>query len=321
MQVRSSNPFVAGCQLLAMSLAVTCGAGNAFAQAIVPGTGTKVTEVGDDFEDVNWAYHFGGAKSSSNIDHRERQPCGISTNRRWQESLYRGQPDVIERIETPLGGIEGSHGALLMRTLHSGIPGTLTREMQQDDLLVSVRPRLGRNIAVSRIPNVVVRVFMPPFEHWEQRTGASFGFRAELQTTKITKKRGLFSRRTKREIEPYWPGMFIQYNRKATTGKEHDSATILVRSDNRGQDSFGPTIEESGWWTMGMSFTPDGRVHYYASPGVDDLKASDHIASSYPYGYRAEHFNTFFFNIVNQDNGRSWSTEWVIDDPELYLVR
>jgi hypothetical protein len=66
-----------------------------------------------------------------------------------------------------------------------------------------------------------------------------------------------------------------------------------------------------------MSFTPDGAVHYFARPGVDDLTASDRITSQYPYGYRAEHLDTFFFNVCSGDNGK-WSTPWIIDDAALY---
>jgi hypothetical protein len=68
-----------------------------------------------------------------------------------------------------------------------------------------------------------------------------------------------------------------------------------------------------------MTFTPDGSTHFYASPGVDPLTERDHIASSKPYGHTAEKLNTFFFNVVNQDDGRTWSTEWIVDDPTLYL--
>jgi hypothetical protein len=192
--------------------------------------------------------------------------------------------------------------------------------MQQDDLLVSVRPRLGHNIPVSQTPNVVVRVYLRPFDEWENRTGASFGFRAELQTTKVEKKKGLFSLRTKRVTEPYWPGMFIQFNSKTSPRFEEDSAVILVRGDNNGREFTGPKITEPGWWTLGMSFTPDGRSHFYASPGVDDLTVDDHIGSSFPYGYRAESFNTFFFNVVNQDDGHTWSTAWIVDETALYLA-
>ena len=69
-----------------------------------------------------------------------------------------------------------------------------------------------------------------------------------------------------------------------------------------------------------MSFTTDGAVHYFASPGVDDLTSADYITSQYPYGYHAESFETFFFNVANMDDGKTWSTPWVIDDPTLYCV-
>jgi hypothetical protein len=30
-------------------------------------------------------------------------------------------------------------------------------------------------------------------------------------------------------------------------------------------------------------------------------------------------FNNFFFNVANWENGRSWSTKWVIDDPKVFV--
>ena len=84
------------------------------------------------------------------------------------------------------------------------------------------------------------------------------------------------------------------------------------------EDVPGPRITQTGWWTLGMSFTGDGMVHYFASPGVDALTERDHIATTRPYGIMSERLNTFFFNVVTQDDGRSWSTEWVVDDPMLY---
>ena len=35
-------------------------------------------------------------------------------------------------------------------------------------------------------------------------------------------------------------------------------------------------------------------------------------------GHTAEKLNTFFFNVVTRDDGRTWSTEWIVDDPALY---
>jgi hypothetical protein len=70
-----------------------------------------------------------------------------------------------------------------------------------------------------------------------------------------------------------------------------------------------------------MSVSKDGRVHYFARPGVENLTINDHIASQMPYGYRAERFRTFFFNICNDDDGKTWSTDWIIDDPAFYTTK
>jgi hypothetical protein len=289
----------------------------------VPGRGQKVKDVGDDFEDPEWGYFENGPKASSNIDHQERLPAGISKNQRVYESTYRGQPDVIKRIETPPNGLRGSNYSLSMRSRQTGIPGAPSYKMQQDDLLVNVTSLLGGPIPVSKSPSVVCRVFLPPFEKWERRTGASFGFRAELEggSMQLASHKGFFgkSSKMKRKYEAYWPGFFIQFNSKSDGQNKEDSALLLIRAGSQGEDIVGPTIKETGWWTLGMTFTPDGSTHFYASPGVDSLTERDHIASSKPYGHTAEKLNTFFFNIVNQDDGRTWSTEWIVDDPALYL--
>jgi hypothetical protein len=31
-------------------------------------------------------------------------------------------------------------------------------------------------------------------------------------------------------------------------------------------------------------------------------------------------FDNFFFNVANWDDGHSWSTPWVIDDPKVYAI-
>jgi hypothetical protein len=288
---------------------------------LVPGAGTRVAQVGDDFEDPAWEFIFNLPKSSNNLDEQVRRPGGRSRNGRWEESALRGEPDVIRRVATPPGGLPGSTGALALRSLYTGVPNRVTNQLQQDDLIMS--NRMGGRISVSRGPSAVVRVWLPPFEDWEPRTGNSFAMRADCQTH-VSKKGAvtLFSSsRTKSEIEEYWPGIFIYFNSRSDGRNKEDSAHLLIRAGRNGGDIRGPVIEQTGWWTLGMSFTPDGAVHYYARPGVDDLTAADHITSQYPYGYRAEYFNTIFFNVANHDDGRSWSTEWIIDDPQLYLQR
>jgi len=293
--------------------------------AVVPGTGTRMESFGDDFEDVEWKFVHNFPKSSKEIDERVRNPTGYSMNGKWGEGLKRGQPDIIERVPTPPGGLAGSKGALMMRSLVTGQPGRTSWKMQQDDLIIK-SGNMG-HLPVSMTPNAVVRVYMPPFEQWENATGSSFGIRASVIAegpSRDKPRRGLFSRRRRSrgtEIETYYPGFFIQFNSETDRRYEEDSAVMIIRGDSYGRDFNGPMITQTGWWTFGMSFTPDGRVHYYASPGVDDLTAEDHIGTHRPQGVKVLKFKTVFFNVVNRDNGRDWSTQWIVDDPQLFVIR
>lgn len=287
---------------------------------VVPGTGKFVDEVGDHFEGEDWKYTPNLPKGSSNLNRVDNYPAGGSDNGRWSESTYRGQPDVIQRIPNPPGGLPDSKGALLLRTRQSGILGQLSHEMQQDDLLVNISSKIGY-IPVGDNPNFVVRVYLPPWEQWESRTGPSFGVRADCMGREISPMSVGFRRRVNPESEQYWPGMFICHTRPEDSPDKKHGAFIIIRSGNRGEDLYGPTIKELGWWTLGMSVTGDGKVHYFASPGVDKLTMADHIGSYFPHGLRAERFQTFFFNVCNMDDGKTWSTPWVIDDPVFYKAR
>lgn len=305
------------------ALVFAVGHGNLSAQ-LVPGTGIKLDTSGDDFEDEKWEFVHNFPKSSKEQDETLRYPRGYSKNQRWFESPKRGQPDEILRVPTPPGGLPGSEWALSLRTKNSGVPGRISNEMMQDDLIMN-----GRTMPVSYQPSCVVRVYVPPFEEWEQRNGSSFGIRADVHTT-ITeaggssKGKGLFGRIRSfgptRKSEAYWPGFFIALASKNDPKYKTDRAYIMIRGNSLGHEIAGPVIEEPGWWTLGMSFTPDGRIHFYASEGVDDLTPADLITSQNPYGYRCESFTTMFFNVCNQDNGRNWSTKWIIDDPAIYYV-
>lgn len=304
--------------LLSTALSLPVGAA-----PVVPGTGHYLEKVGDTFEDETWSFKHHFPKSSEEIDGQTRSPVGRSKNGRWFEGMKRGQPDDIRRVITPPGGLEGSGYSLLLRSLRTGIPHAPSYRLQQDDFICNVVSRLKSKIPVSQTPNFTVRVFMPPVNEWERRRGPTFAIRAACETSTY----GVFA---SSQTEPYWPGMFINFRPKRTSSKkaktkkpsanDYDTAFLSIRGNKRGQTFKGPAITETGWWTFGMSFTPDGMVHFYASPGVDDLTEDDLITSQYPYGFRCERFRTFFFNVCNGDNGKTWSTSWVIDDPALYVV-
>lgn len=278
-------------------------------EPLVPGAGVKLSAIGDDFEDPSWAYVHNGSKASHEQDELTRPPGGKSRNGRWYESAKRGHPDVIKRVPTPPGGPAGSRAALYLATKYSGVPGDLSGKQQQDDLLMSVQARLGRAVPVSWQPSWVVRVFLPEFSRWENRSGASFGVRADI--------RGV---NRDGEIEAYWPGMFLLYRPGSGGGVSPGFAEIRVRARENGRDAQGPQITEPGWWTFGISFTPDGQIHQYAKPGLDDLTEADHLLSGFPYNFRCRFVDNVFFNVANLDNGKSWSTPWIVDNSEFFVV-
>ncbi len=286
---------------------------------VVPGSGSQLTNVGDDFEDESWDYVFNNPKSTEDIDEKQRQPLGKSTNGRWYEGVKRGHPDVIKRVPTPPGGLPGSEGALLLQSLYTGIPNQPSHKMHQDDFIANVQYRNGGAIPVSQTPSVTARIYLPPIEEWKRRNGPHFAFRAAVETRIMeTKQKFLFSSSQQKD-EVYWPGLFIVRESQNRNGTPTDSVHFRIRADRNGGDFRGPELQTLGWWTLGMSFTPDGMVHYYARPGVEDLTAEDYLASQFPYGYRCERFRTFFFNTVNGDNGRNWSTPVIVDDCKVYV--
>ena len=174
----ASRLFVAACGLVALApgLAATAAA------QVIPGTGSRLTAVGDDFEDEKWAYNTANPKSSHEQDDQIRNPAGYSTNGRWSESAKRGHPDVIERVRDAPGRNPGQQRSA--EASDSGIRRSRHRSaarIEQDDLICNVQSRLAGTIPVSSSPSLVVRVLIPPFEKWEQRQGNSFGVRLSLE--------------------------------------------------------------------------------------------------------------------------------------------
>jgi hypothetical protein len=269
---------------------------------VIPGSGIRVARTGDDFEAEDWAYYPQHPKSSWNIDDEVREPGSSSRNGLWAEGAKRGTPDYVRRVPTPEGGVEGSTGAMLFQTLHSGIPGTLTGQQQQDDLLHNTQAMVG-TIPVSWSPNCICRVYVPPVKYWERRDGATFGYRTGLMAH-----------------EEYWPGIFLHMERVQKEGKPIHQVRAWIRADNGGRDMPSLTFEPESWITMGISHTPDGAVHFFLRPGIYDLALEDCVGSYWCYGYRAHTFQTFFFNVINQDDGRSISTPWIVDDAFLFAA-
>ncbi len=293
----------------AVALCIAASGSATAATPFVPGTGEFLADCCDDFEDVYWSYKYYHPKSSYEQDDRQRSPGGRSGNGLWHEGGKRGTPDLVQRVPTPEGGIEGSTGAMMIATRYSGVPGSISNAQQQDDLLMMVNRKLGRSIPISWQPSVSVRVYLAPFEKWERRNGPSWGMRCDCQ-----------GRKPDGSPDQYWPGMFLLFHPGNERTGTVDHAQLTIRADKFGRDMRSIDINEPGWWTFGMSFTADGQVHYFASQGVDDLTEDDYLTSSLPYSYHCLSMNNFFFNVVNWENGRNWSTTWILDDPKVFVI-
>ena len=286
-------------------------------QPLVPGTGIKMEQVGDDFEDEKWSWEHYWPKSTEENNKAQNAPGGESGNGRWYEGIKRGHPDYVKRIATPANGLPGSKGSLLLRTLHSGVPGHPSYSQQQDDFICNVMDLLGGAIPVNQNPSFVTRIYLPPVKRWERRSGCHFAVRAAVDTHIYKASSG----NRFQEQELYYPGLFFEFETKEDNGLGYDTAYMRIRSDNNGYDYKIKDITTTGWWTLGLSFTPDGAVHYYGKPGVKDLTKDDYLASHFPYGYRCHRFRTFFFDVCNGDDGRTWSSELIVDDSAAYFVK
>lgn len=277
---------------------------------LIPGTGLRIAKTGDDFEDEKFLYYPQHPKSSWNIDKEMNVPGGISVNNLWAEGGKRGTPDVVKRIPTPPGGIEGSKGCMMIQSLHPGIPGRLSHQEHQDDLLHNVEGVTGSQIPVAWSPNVVCRVYIPGEAQWERRNGATFGYRI-----------GLYGYTPQGKYDEYWPGIFFHMQREQTKeGKVKASILSVLRADEFGRDLPGPTFEPSSWCTLGMSMPPDGSVQFFGKPGVEDLTEKDFLGGWHCYSWRAVNFSTFFYNVINLDSGRNWGTPWTVDNAYLYAA-
>ncbi len=289
-------------------------------QVIVPGSGQIVEAVGDDFEDPNWGYQFNLPKVYNHKDDvlSKNFPGGMSLNQRWYEGMKRGQPDVIRRVTPPKGGIPGSTGALLLCSLRTGGQYP-SNTLQQEDLIANVSQRVGK-IPVSRGPNIVTRVWVPPFEEFEPRVNqCHFAFRMALEQPRFHQ----ISYDPENEDHLVFPGIFLNLVRNPNAQKDGHPYGIYfwMKATQRGTQIRGPLSTQTGWWTLGMSISADGKVNYFAKPGVEELAASDLIGSDYPFGKRANQFRNFFFNVCNGDDGKSWSSQFVIDDPTMFVAR
>ena len=129
----------------------------AASQPVVPGTGTRMPQVGDDFEDPQWGWEHYWPKSSDENNKARNTPAA---SRRMDGGLKESNAatqTTSSRVSTPPNGLPGSKGSLLLRTLYTGIPGNPSYTQQQDDFICNVMDLLGGAIPVHQNPSFVTR--------------------------------------------------------------------------------------------------------------------------------------------------------------------
>ena len=232
-------------------------------------------------------------------------------------------PTRSKSIPTPPAACAGSQQALLLRTLNSGIPGyalqrrpagrpdrqlprTPPRRHPRRRTPQLHRPRLpaaGRAVGTALRP--AVRLPRQPVDGHHRR-----------------KTTGFFSSGSSTEVEPYWPGMWIHF--RANAHQEHQGRHGLHRRPRRPHGPRLPRPRDRPSSAGGRSACrspPTAWCTTTPAPASTSSPPPTTSRRSIPYSYTARDFRTYFFDVCNRNDGRTWSTPFVIDDPKLYVVR
>lgn len=259
----------------------------------LPGTGIKITQLSDDFENPNWSFNY-----ASNI----------SSNGMWYGSL-RGAPEVLNRTTPPAGGIPGQTGALQIRSRDNDNDGY----PQQEDLVTKFHNQLyGRYLQRADQPSFVAHIYMPPYASM-QKDWSTLGFRIEARSN---------------QLNPgyYYPSIWLQYYNYG--GNYPNNFGVVVRmGDGFASDVYVKNMGANyagGWVSVGISFDELGIGHYYFKEGVLPFTAADKIydTTMFPGGSNAKmdwiayHFLSIGYNANDPD----LSPDYRIDDVSVYIV-
>lgn len=137
-----------------------------------------------------------------------------------------------------------------------------------EDMISTYDEQIGRSLEAVEGPSVVTWVWLPPFAAWPGGMNAAgfrewLGFRVTAFDAELVNGSGF-----------YWPGIFVAND---------DFGPVLMA---RVGDGYAPDVpiarvEVSGWWTLGIAFSWDGRTEYYAAPGRVPL-AGVHLLHTTP---------------------------------------
>ncbi|MGV2336392.1 MAG UNVERIFIED_CONTAM: hypothetical protein LVR18_20545 [Planctomycetaceae bacterium] len=191
-------------------------------------------------------------------------------------------------------------------------------QMEQDDLIMSCSSRVGM-ISAAAVPTASLASGSPALISGKTAPAATSATALTLKPPSPKRKKSCCSPKNVKKQEDYWPGFFIEFHSAHDGRFPKDEAWLIIRGNHLGQEIRSIQLTP-GWWTLGMSVSGDGRVHYYARPGVENLTPANLLHSGNPYSYSAEYFATHFYNVCNQNDGKTWSTPFIIDDPAIFTA-
>jgi hypothetical protein len=171
--------------------------------------------------------------------------------------------DTVNPIWTP--GLRGfpeylssQNGLLSIRSIDNGDDPYPSAE----DMITTYSDQIGRSLVAAEKPSVVTWLWLPPFNEWPTGVNASgfrewLGFRVTAYDADLPENNGL-----------YWPGIYI--------ATDDNGPCLIARvGDGYAPDVTIGRISTSGWWTLGIAFSDDGRTEYYAAPGQVTLTSAN----------------------------------------------
>ncbi len=250
----------------------------------------------DDFEAEDWAFDLAANRDAQN---------------HWTGS-YRGAPRRLERVAPPADGLEGSRGALSLRT-----EGDTDAHPNQDDLINrDYTSRLGRPLARADRPVFTVRIWMPPFEQWTPGA-ANVGFRHEARSQQMVGPEN--------SVGYYYPSIWLRHTPAANEATEAGPRWYVRIGTGAAPDEDAGPIPHAGWWTLALAFDEEGVGHYYARPGVGPFAPEHRIWDTTrfrPADGANPHMDSVaygFFSLGYPADGRL-TPPFIVDDYEVWIV-
>lgn len=237
----------------------------------IPGTGDIVQKL--DFEkevegESDFSYNHGWAG----------QGYGLT-------GTQRGAPESIKVVHTPSSNVFSGKKSLQFyshnrnsqwRTDHhtTGTEYDNPDKEQQDDFFMPIIKKQGeKGWVATDTPAVLMHIYTEGISSTDEHQYTSL--RMPIVSKINRKYKG-------KNVRPWWPGIWIY--QKPSSNKYIIKLRRPASSSMDVPFNFpeAKKIQESTWWTLGLSITPDGNIHYFLTDSyVKNLTMKHYLTSSF----------------------------------------